>query len=122
MEQDILLDGKPVGTAFITRQGLYWCFACCCQLPGLCTLIAESDTGQQNLGIPVPEGGQFVLRKQIPIRKLGTGPMTIRVVPKRQGSFFPVNPKESFTELLLLPRAVYQVRQGQVGVFMPEPE
>ena len=115
---DILLNEEKVGSAQVWRRGLYWCFECRCQLPGVCVLEVQTPQGRERLGIPVPEGGAFCLRKQIPVSRLGEGRMTIVAVPKGKGRFIPVHPDEPFQELHLLAGAVYQVRDGQAGLIV----
>lgn len=118
MYLDILLNQEKVGSATVIRRGLYWCFDCWCALPGLCFLEVCSKHGRERLGIPVPEGGRFHLKKQIPVSRLGDGAMTIAAVRKGSGRFVPVDPEKPFTALSELSQGTYQQRDGQPGVLI----
>ncbi len=117
--------GQKIGQAEVTRQGLYYQFDCKCRLSGevICRLAAVCGEKTENLGIPVPENGHFVLRKKIPVSKLEGGELKIRVVPKRpesRGQFVPIRAEEPFTYLSRLKNA-YLERRGQVlGIVINE--
>ena len=67
---DITLGGRPVGQAVMFRQGLYWHFDCRCRLSGqvICRIAVSCGGKTENLGIPVPQGKEFVLRTRLPLR------------------------------------------------------
>lgn len=118
---DIRLAGTVIGLAEVYPQGLYTCFCCQCRLSGeiLYRLTVRCGERTENLGIPVPEGGQFVLRTRIPTKRLGEGPLQILAVPKRAElgeKFIPLAPEEPFRYLRRLQDAFLQVRDEQVGV------
>lgn len=122
---DILLGGQAIGRAQVQREGLYYRFTCQCSLSGeiLYRLTARCAEQTVHLGIPVPEGGRFVLRTRVPVKRLGEGPMEIRAVPKHAdlaGKFVPLSPEEPFRYLRRLENVFLQVRDGQVGVMLPE--
>lgn len=122
---EILLGGKPIGTAGVRREGLYYCFDCRCSLSGeiVYRLVARCGERTAHLGIPVPEGGRFVLRTRIPVKRLGEGPMQLRAEPKHgplEGKFIPLSPEEPFRYLRRLENAFLLVRGGQVGVVLTE--
>ena len=68
----IELSGREIGQAEVTRQGLYYHFTCRCRLTGevICRLAAVCGDQMENLGVPVPENGYFVLQKNVPVSKL----------------------------------------------------
>ena len=124
-EFDILLGGYPIGRAAVTRQGLYYHFDCRCDLSGeiLYRLTVQCNGRTENLGIPAPEGGRFALRSRVAVKKLGVGVMEIRAEPKHMelaGQFIALSPQEPFTHLRRLQEAVFQIRQGQAGIFIPD--
>ncbi len=123
--EPILLGGQAVGTAEVRREGLYYCFDCQCRLSGeiMYRLTVRCGERTENLGIPVPEGGRFVLRSRIPVKRLGEGTFLIRAEPKHaelMGKFVPLSPEEPFRYLRRLQDAFLQVRDGQVGVVFRE--
>jgi len=121
----ILLGGQAVGQAQVRREGLYLCFSCRCRLSGemIYRLTVGCGEHTQNLGIPVPNGGQFCLKTKIPAKLLGEGELKITAVPKHAalaGKFVPLSPEEPFAYLNRLKNAFLEVRAGQVGVVIPE--
>ncbi len=123
--EPIILGGQAVGTAEVQREGLYYCFDCRCRLSGemVYRLTVRCGERTENLGIPVPEGGRFVLRTRIPVKRLGEGTFLIRAEPKHaelMGKFVPLSPEEPFRYLRRLQDAFLQVRDGQVGVVIQE--
>jgi hypothetical protein len=117
--------GNTIGQAEVTRQGLYYHFTCRCRLSGevICRLAAVCGDKVENLGVPVPENGEFVLRKKIPASHLGEGKLHIRVLPKHSeltGRFVPLSPEEPFRYLSRLQNAYLERRNGQVGIVIQE--
>lgn len=122
---DIQLAGERIGTGQVWREGLYTCFDCRCRLSGEMVYRITARCGEKtvHLGIPVPEGDRFVLRTRIPTKRLGEGPLTLRVEPKRdslEGKFVPLSPEEPFRYLRRLEDAFLQRRDGQPGLVLKE--
>ena len=122
---DILLGNRSVGQAVMVRQGLYWHFDCRCSLSGEAVFrITVSCGGKtESLGIPVPKGKEFVLRTRLPVKKLGEGELSFRVVPKHAPMperWVPVCAEEPFAYLTRLEAAYLQVQDGQVGIAFRE--
>lgn len=121
----VLHGDQPVGEVQVSRRGLYYHFFCRFQLKEPCLCRLELCCGEmvENLGVPVPEGGQFVLTKQIPSSRVGAGTPVFRVLPKKmslQGRFVPISPEEPFAYLDRLKKA-YLLRSGQqMGVVITD--
>ena len=62
---DILAEGRPVGTAEVTEEGLYLRFTADCEDPlsGPCRLVGAGERGELRLGVPEPEGGRLRLSR-----------------------------------------------------------
>ena len=123
-ELDILLGGQAVGTAQVSREGLYLAFRCRCHLSGEAVYRLQVRCGDrsENLGIPVPRNGTFELNTRVPAKRLGPGKMVIEAVPKKaepEGMFVPLGAEEPFRYLRRLEEAFLQVREGQVGIILP---
>lgn len=123
----ILLGGQAVGEAQVMRQGLYLCFQCRCHFSGetMYRLTVTGGESTESLGIPAPKGEWFCLNARIPAKRLQSGDLVIRAVPKRealQGRFVPLSPEEPFGYLRRLKTAYLAVRNGQVGVVIQEQE
>ena len=118
---DITLGGRPVGQAAVFREGLYLYFDCRCRLSGetVCRIRVRRGEKEADLGIPVPEGRDFVLRKKLPAKKLGDGVPEFWVAPKKvtlPENWVPVRAEEPFAYLSRLEDAYLEVRDGQIGI------
>ncbi len=122
---EIQLGGQAIGQAEIVKEGLYYRFTCRCRLSGEVVYRLQARCGEmtENLGIPVPEGKDFVLRTRLPIKRLGEGSITVIATPKEaglEGKFVPLSPEEPFQYLRRLQNAYLQTRCGQVGVVLSD--
>ncbi len=123
---DILLGGKGIGQAVVTRQGLYYQFTCRCRISGEVMYKLEVSCGEntENLGLLVPDGDEFVLTARVPIKQLGQGKLSFRAVPRHgeipKGKFVPVYPDEPFAYISQLKNAFLEKRDGQLGVVLRE--
>ena len=120
-----MLGGQSVGKARVWQEGLYCCFDCRCSFTGEVVYRLQLCCGEQreNLGIPVPQGSGFHLRTKIPVKRLCQGITQIRAVPKHAElgeMFIPLSPEEPFKYLKRLQDAFLQIREGKVGVVIPE--
>lgn len=127
MEQTypIFLGGQTVGQAKVRREGLYLHFSCTCRFSGEMVYKLTVSCGEhtENLGIPVPSGGQFCLQTSRPVKRLGEGKLTFCAAPRHgelTGKFIPLSPEEPFAYLNRLKSAFLQVRAGQLGVVIPD--
>ncbi len=123
----ILRGGEAIGQAQVEKRGLYWHFSCRCRLTGevIHRLTVRWGDRQENLGIPVPENGEFVLTAKIPASRLGQGEPVIRAVPRHgelAGKFVPIAPETPFAYLTRLENAVFLRREGQAGILLPDGE
>ena len=67
----------------------------------------------------MPEGRDFVLRRKIPAKRLGTGIPEFRLEPKKAAlpeNWVPVRAEEPFAYLTRLQDAFLEVRDGQMGI------
>ena len=122
---EILLSGAAVGQAVVTRQGLYYLFSCRCRFHGeiMYKLTVTCGDITENLGIPVPDGREFILNTRLPVKKLGRGEPEFRAVPRHaqlQGKFIPISPEEPFSYLNRLKDAFLEIRGGKTGVVIKE--
>ena len=119
----ILRGGESIGQACVEKKGLYYHFSCRCDLSGevIYRLTASCGEKCENLGVPVPDGGEFMLTTRIPVSRLGQGEITVRAVPKHgklEGKFIPISPDEPFNYLRQLENAVFEKRNGQPGILI----
>lgn len=124
---DILLGGQAVGKAAVSRRGLYYHFDCRCNFSGEVMYRIQVRCGEktEDLGILVPENGEFTLKTKVPVKKLGETELEFQAVPKRvhlDGKFIPLSPEEPFQYLKRLQNGILEVRNGEVGVvFLDSP-
>ena len=123
---DVLLGGQLMGTATVSKQGLYWLFACRCKLSGEVMYQLVLQLGQSHvLGILVPEGDEFILRTRLPIKQLEQGTPRFLLKPRHapmNGRFVPVDPGQPFAYLRRLERAHLCRKDGQVGLQLCDEE
>lgn len=120
-DYEILMGQKAVGRVAVCREGLYYRFRCECSLTGkvVCKIVVDCGGVRRNLGIPVPEGGRFVLDTRVPIKYFPRAEPRFYAQPKHQeaeGRFVPVYPEEPFAYLARLKDAYLDCRDGQTGV------
>ena len=119
----ILMGGKEIGTVKVTRQGLYYSIDCRCALSGevICRVTVTCGEKTHSLGIPVPEGGAFVLRTRLPVKQLGEGQLRFQAQPNHRpvaGLFVPISPEEPFAYITRLKESYLVRRNGQVGILV----
>ena len=71
METFIVTQGAdPVGNVQRRREGLYYAMDCRCSLDGeiMYDLVMQCGDVRLNLGILVPEGDAFTLRRKLPVK------------------------------------------------------
>ena len=125
IHSDILLADKPIGTAKIKKEGLYYNFRCKCRLSGqvICRLVAYCGENRQNLGICVPMDGEFGVQTRIPVKRLGEGTLVVRAEPNHgtvSERFVPIRAEEPFAYIDKLQNAFFAYRNKQPGVVLPE--
>ena len=117
----ICIDGQKVGTATVSREGLYYSFRCECRLPKreVCKIFVSCGADGVLLGTPFPEGQVFVLRTKLPIKRFGEGQMEFSVVfdgDFQNEKFVPVRETEPFPYLREIKKAYAQERGGIRGI------
>ena len=120
MEQELTFGGKSIGRVWAERQGLYYVFRCRCRLSGEAAfrLLATCGKNQEDLGILVPIDGGFGLDTRRPVKRLGEGELSFRLVSKHDAPrthFAPISPEEPFAYLQRLKDAYLAEKDGQIG-------
>lgn len=124
-EYDVYFGRQAVGTLQVRRQGLYYRVRCRCSLPGdaVCRLIFRTGEREESLGVPVPEGGVYVLEKMVPIKRFGEERPEFFLTSGREtrrGIFVPLCPEEPFRYIERLKDAYLEERNGRTGVVIPD--
>lgn len=123
--QDVIWCDKPVGEISVERSGLYHLVKCRCQLPygPIYRLCAVSDGRDVDLGILVPQNGNFQLIKRLPIKLLGEGPFSFRVTDnstKREEDFIPIDPIKPFECLSRISSGRFVKNNNISGIILQE--
>lgn len=94
MEQELFFGDRSVGRVLVERQGLYYVFRCRCTLSGETAfrLFASCGEKQEDLGVLVPMGDSFGLDTRRPVKRLGEGVLSFRLVSKHDAPRTPLCP------------------------------
>ena len=120
---DIFMDDKIVGSAEAERKGLYYQFTCTCKPPdnGIYRVWVSDGSEDIDLGICVPEGTAYTLRKQIPAKMLHGKEFHFTLLPKdRKTTYEPKEGKASFRDLELLEYAKLTEEDGQQTIVIEQ--
>ena len=122
-QYDIHFEGNVVGNATIEIHGLFAEFHCVCRFPveDVYRITVKYDDAQLDLGVCVPRGDCFTVKKQIPVKQLGTGiPSFIAVNSYRSGErFIPLCEDAPFLNLPQLLQCRFAVKGNVAGIILP---
>ena len=119
---DIYCNQTKIGKAEVSREGLYYRFRCCCDLPEgeIYRLCVTCGDRTENLGIPVPNGDSFWLSVRLPVSRFSGDEPIFRAMPREQRGWAPVIPEVPFPYLSELENAVLGEKDGEMGIFISE--
>ena len=122
-EYHVYLANESVGDVQITEEGLYCSIQCCCKLQEktIHRLILSSENYKEDLGILVPEGENFILKKKLPRKRLANEKLQFSVLcpSNNEQRFIPLKEDVPFIYIGKLEKARLQIRDGQVGITFP---
>ena len=72
---EVTYRGQTVGTAEVTREGLYFRIFCRCRVND--SEIHRLYAGSEKIGVLIPEKGILTLQTRIPARKLKEGKCSV---------------------------------------------
>ena len=122
----ITWNGKTIGQVQVARKGLYYHFNCHCSYDetAVCRLMMRCGTWIEKLGVMVPEGSFFVLKKQVPVKNIPHGKPDFFILSEMEsqetGLFVPISSEEPFAYLSCLENAVFENRDGVIGAWIPD--
>ena len=122
---DVKIGQEKVGKIRVEKQGLYYRFSCRCMLSGKTVHCVQALCGgtRVHLGVCVPMDGRFGLEKKLPCKQFPGGKTEFLLIPRGENQgrkFVPVYPEEPFSYMAKLKDAFLEIRDGQVGVSIPE--
>jgi hypothetical protein len=117
-EYPVTEDGKAVGTAYITAQGLYYEINCICKM-GSRVLHIEADCRNrwENIGVCVPNNGKMVISTRVSQKRL-TGLTGFTVRRSAGENWFPISENESFRFLYRITEARFAIKDGKPGLWL----
>ncbi len=117
-EYPIFLASNRVGTAAVSRCGLYYRIQCVCSglTDGPHRVSVHCAEAQADLGICVPVGEQHCIDTRIPVKRLGEGDMHFYLVQKKQ--FVPVYEDKPFAHIQDILTAHFAVVDAQPGIMI----
>ena len=127
MQQEyyVLSGDETIGKVLVQRQGLYYHFHCRCAITGAVKykLLANCGENTVDLGLCIPHSDGFGMDTKLPIKRLGDGELTFRLIPKHnkpEGEFIPVTPEEPFGYIQKLQQAHLAEQDGLMGIMVGE--
>lgn len=118
-EYPITADGKTIGTAYITVQGLYYEVQCICKMQsGVLHLEADCGNRRENIGICVPKDGKMVIRTRIAQKKLN-GLVGFSVRTQTKDTWIALDTAKPIPLLYCIKEARFAVRTGMPGLVLP---
>lgn len=115
--------GKPVGTVTVTLQGLYYYIQCSCSIASdsVCRLMVKNHTATHKIGILIPEGNEFQLKKSIPAKNLSiSNPEFFISAGSKDDNriFIPIRDDEPIEDLYQLCDCALGYQNGVIGVWV----
>ena len=109
-------ENKQIGDILVVKKGLYYRFECVCNMPvdfGY-RIRVHCGTKITDLGICIPENGYFVLRMQLPMKRIGDGEMQFFLENHRQSNsaLIPIFANKPFMEIENLENAKLVMKDG----------
>lgn len=124
MEYPIYLGDDAVGTAMVSKEGLYYRIQCTSHLtagkPFRVTAEAEHSI---DLGLCVPDGHHFGLEVRVPMKKLGEGDIRFYIrtqQEKKSEDWFPISSEKPFPYIVKLKYAYMVSLEGERGIAFKE--
>lgn len=121
-EYEITLNGKPLGTATIETQGLYYRISCRCLLPDkkIHTIWIRWSDGSRKLGVCVPQGQYFCLDTKVPMKYFPLTGLCFEIDYRAENEFFPIDARKPFIHIDKLQQSRFDVRDDRLGLIIPE--
>lgn len=113
--------GEKAGQLTVEKAGLYYCFLCRVKLPAgsRCRLYAHTNGESRDLGLCVPDGGDFVLQRKLPIKQFSHGEYSFLLDQPAAEQFVPVWGDRPFPAMDNLEKGKFAVRRNQPGILFP---
>ena len=114
---DILMDTKVVGSAELTKEGLYYRFFCTCKLPddGIYRVTVSDGNHTKDLGICVPSG----MVTRIQQKYLQGEKLSFSLIPdKADENRIVVNTDTPFEKLDMLDSSHLRIADGRVEIMI----
>ena len=117
----VCLGRETVGQVIVERKGLYYRFCCRCKLHSnvMCRVSVICGSVRENLGILSPLGSDYVLTKEVPVKRFREGIPEFLITPKQPQSHelcIDIYPEEPFQYIAKLEKAYLDRREGRMVI------
>ena len=117
----VWLGNESVGQAVVERCGLYYRFRCRCKLRSnvICRVVVSCAGTNENLGILVPSGKEYILSKSLPVKSFPVGKPEFRLQPKSPQTHkleIDIYPEEPFRYIAKLEKAYLDSRRNKLVI------
>ena len=109
---DVTLDGQPVGTVKIKREGLYYFLSCRCRVAD--QEIHRLYAGNEKIGVLIPKNGELELEIKVAAKRLKDG--CAYTLGENRELFIPIISGERFAHLDKLRKGQLVFRNGRPGL------
>ena len=121
----IFAGSEPIGTAKITREGLYYRLDCRCALSGdvWYKVLITGDDVYEDLGVCVPFGNEFGVCTKVPAKRLEGKTYRFCAVPRHgthTKNVVAVTEGSPFDYISKLESAVLMKKEGQFFISFPK--
>ena len=119
---DIYRGAEKIGKAEVSREGLYYRFRCCCDLPEgkIYRLTVTCGNKTENLGIPIPNGDAFWLSARLPVSRFSGGEPHFYAIPRESQNWAPVSADMPFPYISQLSEGYLEEKDGELGIVISE--
>ena len=123
-EYPILYDKQAVGTAYLTREGMYFRIRCfiCEKVPHPCRITLTCEQGALELGLCVKEGEGYGLTTRRRVADIGQNICMFSVsshAKQPSAVFYEVSETAAFPHLTQLKNARFARKNGKTGIELP---
>lgn len=111
-------DDRKTGEVTVEKEGLYYRFFCRVQLPEgtRCRLYARAEGKNQDLGLCIPQGRDFVVQTRLPVKHFGLGEYQFCLEQPGTEKFVPVYSDRPFSALDSLEQGKFIRRDEVAGI------
>lgn len=121
---DIKFKDMIVGQAEVDKVGLFYRIVCRCRLAKIQSyrIVVQGDGGEEDLGILIPNGEQYVLTASFPVKRIGDHICGFYITERNQPEhrFVEILEDRPFLQLELLEKCYCGRNGNRTGVYIKD--